>query len=194
MRSVCLSALSTLAPGVSSDWSGGAALTQASVQPQRPWRNDWFDARRALPGIRHRYLNDATRFGLAAALRCRSQVLDDTADEHRGIFVGTSVADHAVRQDFDLATLRDGADGLNTVAAPNMSANIAAAHVAIVCRGRAFSTTLTAAGLGAAQAIVIAVISRVWTTLVEVLPALVLLAIRRGRNAAKGGAESTAHS
>lgn len=47
-------------------------------------------------------------------------------------------------------------------------------------RDTLMQTTLTAAGVGAGQAIVIAVVSRVWTTIVEVLPALVLLAFRRG--------------
>jgi len=60
-------------------------------------------------------------------------------------------------------------------------------------RDALMQTTLTAAGLGGAQAIVIAVVSRVWTTLVEVLPALVLLAIRRGsgRSAVPSTVEST---
>ncbi len=53
-------------------------------------------------------------------------------------------------------------------------------------RDALMQTTLTAAGLGAAQAIVIAVVSRVWTTIVEVLPALVLLAIRRGGARTRG--------
>ena len=53
-------------------------------------------------------------------------------------------------------------------------------------RDAAMQSTLTAAGLGAAQAIVVAVVSRVWATIVEVLPALVLLAVRRrgGRSTA----------
>lgn len=156
MRSVCLSAISTLAPGIEVDWCGQAPVRQDRLDAHRcgpHGAQDWFDARKSLPGIRHRYLNDATRFGLAAALRCRQQLPCDTAGEQRGVFVGTSVADHAVREIFDQQSLHSGADGLNTVAAPNMSANIVAAHVAIACRGRAFSTTLTGAGLAGFEAL-----------------------------------------
>ncbi len=98
-------------------------------------------------------MNDATRFSLAAVLRCRQQLPCSTAAEQRGVLVGTSVADHAVRELFDHQSLLCGADGLNTVAAPNMSANIVAAHVAIACGGRAFSTTLTGAGLAGFEAL-----------------------------------------
>lgn len=148
MRSVCLSGITALAPGVELDWSGASPVRAVPAAA-----DDWFDAAQRLPGIRHRYLNDATRFSLAAALRCRRQLPCSTPAEQRGVMVGTSVADQAVRELFDQQSLRSGAEGLNTVAAPNMSANIVAAHLSIACDGRAFSTTLTGAGLAGFEAL-----------------------------------------
>jgi hypothetical protein len=128
MTSARLRAIGALAPGIAIGHAAGGT---------------WFDAKQMLPGIKHRYLNDTVRYSLAAALRCRQSAGDEIAADRLGVFLGTAVADFAVRDQFDHAVIADGADALNTVSAPNISANIAAAHVAIACDARAFSTTLT---------------------------------------------------
>ncbi len=144
MTSARLRAIGVIAPGIA---LGHAAhemprLDLARITSPIP-DTTWFDAKQLLPGIKHRYLNDTVRYSLAAALRCRQSAGDDIAADRLGVVLGTTVADFAVRDQFDHAVIADGAEALNTVSAPNISANIAAAHVAIACHARAFSTTLT---------------------------------------------------
>lgn len=144
MVSARLCSIGAVAPGIALGLAARAlpALRlAASAPPPRPAA--WFDAQQMLPGIKHRYLNDAVRYSLAAALRCRQSAGEPVPANRLGVFLGTAVADFAVRDQFDRAVIAAGAEGLNTVSAPNISANIAAAHVAIACQARAFSTTLT---------------------------------------------------
>lgn len=144
MADVHVSAVVALSPHASFDWRAG----DAAVQPDAVnAATDWFDAKHHLTGIRHRYLNDAARYSVAASLRslCRGESMawPGAQPEQRGVFLGTAVADYAVRQGVDHAVMAQGFSALNTVSAPNISANIAAAQVAIACQARAFSTTLT---------------------------------------------------
>jgi hypothetical protein len=145
MASARIHAIGTIAPGIAFGHAAHAMprLDLAGVTAPTPDGGTWFDAKQMLPGIKHRYLNDTVRYSLAAALRCRQSAGDDIAPERLGVFLGTAVADFAVRDQFDHVVIANGADALNTVSAPNISANIAAAHVAIACHARAFSTTLT---------------------------------------------------
>jgi len=49
-------------------------------------------------------------------------------------------------------------------------------------RDALMQATLTTAGLGAGEAIVIALVARVWSAIVELVPAVVLLGMRRAKN------------
>lgn len=149
MPEVLVTAMTTLTPRLRSDWMAG---TRAPMRlPCPSWSgmaggDAWFDATRDLPGIKHRYLNDTTRYGLAATLACvrapGNGCWNAAEEARRGLYLGTAVADYAVRRQVDHAVLAEGATALNTVFAPNISANIAAAHIAIASRSRAFATTL----------------------------------------------------
>lgn len=145
MASARLCAIGAVAPGIA---FGHAAHAMPGLDLARfglPVEDSgaWFDARLMLPGLKHRYLNDTVRYGLAAALRCRQSSGEEVTPERLGVFLGSAVADFSVRDQFDHALLANGSASLNTVSAPNISANITAAHVAIACLARAFSTTLT---------------------------------------------------
>lgn len=160
MAEIRLNAIAAVAPSAHVDWRGGAALPAQAQSTQRDSAAPpWFDAKQQLPGIKHRYLSDGTRYSLAAALAAMRDEPGDTPaeDERRGVVFGSSVADYAVRSEFDRIVIEGGADALNTVSAPNISANIAAAHVATACRGRAFSTTLTSPLLAGFEALFLAV-------------------------------------
>lgn len=167
MADAYLTAISAVTPAACFRWTPGAG--SALPLPTEYWHDDtpgrlpgdWFDALRDLPGIKHRYLNDTSRYGLAATLKCLSDKGDDSwygaDEERRGIYVGTAVADFAVRRQLDYAVMREGAAAVNTVAAPNISANIAAAHIAIASRSRAFATTIPSPLLAGFEALFLAV-------------------------------------
>jgi len=105
---------------------------------------DWFDGAALLPGVKQRYLNDAVRFALAAARQCERVQASTVSAGQRGLMLGSAGADFSVRAAFDRVVLAEGAAALSSVSAPNISANIAAAHVAMACQARAFATTLSA--------------------------------------------------
>lgn len=162
MTDIHISSLSALAPSARFVWGGGAALdaTLLDLHPAADSGN-WFDAGQHLAGVKHRYLNDATRYSVAASHACLRQLgghaWQRCAEEQRGIIVGTAVADYAVRHAVDQQVLAGGPALMNTVAAPNISANIAAAWVAITCRGRAFATTMTSPFLAGFESLYLAV-------------------------------------
>ncbi|WP_276266152.1 beta-ketoacyl synthase N-terminal-like domain-containing protein [Cupriavidus basilensis] len=166
MADAFLTALTTLTPRLRSDWLHDAGMPMRLPFPGRPVANlaamdPWFDAARDLPGVKHRYLNNTTRYGLAATLACLRMSGNthwrDADEERRGVYLGTAVADYAVRRQVDQAVLAAGAKALNTVSAPNISANIAAAHLAIASRSRAFATTLPSPLLAGFEGLYLAV-------------------------------------
>lgn len=137
-------------PNAHFGWDDGAAAELAIIATEAgavAQPVDWFDAKRHLAGIKHRYLSETTRYSLGAALHCLrqtgSRIWHGTDEERRGLFLGTAIADYVVRHELDQAVMEAGANALNTVSAPNISANIAAAYLAIACRSRAYATTLT---------------------------------------------------
>ena len=119
-----------------------------------------FDRRRMLPGIKSRYLNDVTCRGLWAALACTGQVAPERwkhlKEERRGLVVASTCADFFSRQEADALVRRQGVASLNSISAPNVSANIMAAHIAIHVQTHAFSHTLVSPGLGALEGVCIA--------------------------------------
>ena len=161
MTDIHISGLSALAPGAQFVWGGGQAIDAGLLRLDPAHAaDDWFDARQHLAGVKHRYLNDSTRYSIAASSACLRQPAADAwhrcAEEQRGIIVGTAVADYAVRHLADQQVISGGPALLNTVSAPNISANIAAAWVAIACRGRAFATTMTSPFLAGFESLFLA--------------------------------------
>jgi hypothetical protein len=163
MADVRVSAIAAMTPAGAFGWRGGdawpATAAPAGSTTQAP--GDWFDAARHLAGVKHRYLNDAARYGVAASLDClrdarAALAWPHMAPERRGLVLGTAVADYAVRHALDAGVRVQGFSALNTVAAPNISANIAAAHIAIACQARAFSTTLTSPFLSGLESLFMA--------------------------------------
>lgn len=146
MADVYFGSVAVLTPGVSHNWSAGQAMLSCD-RSAAPWSAAWFDVKQQLPGIKHRYLNDTSRYCLAAAMSClrSSTALEwhGAAEERRGVIVGTAVADYAVREHYDRSVLNDETDALSAISSPNISANIASAHVSIACHARAFASTLT---------------------------------------------------
>jgi len=134
-----------VAPGVGEDLSRVPDFPP-SVDP------DWFDAAQRLPGVRHRYLNDTTRYALAAARQCADV---GVSPERLALCLGTSVGDASVRHVFDHTLARGGLDALSTVSAPNISANIAAAHVAIDRQAHALCSTVTSPFLAGFEALML---------------------------------------
>lgn len=162
MTEVHVTSLCALAPRARLLWGGGPALDTSLLHPDTAAdAGNWFDAGQHLPGVKHRYLNDATRYSVAASHACLRQVNNHAwqrcAEEQRGIIVGTAVADYAVRHQVDQQVLAGGPALMNTVAVPNISANIAAAWVAITCRGRAFATTMTSPFLAGFESLFLAI-------------------------------------
>ncbi len=98
MSAVNLLTCAAVAPGIGEDLLPCSPGTLAIVDP------DWFDPALWLPGTRHRYLNDTTRYALAAARRCPDPCTDGgVAPERLALCFGTSVADVSVRHLFDQA-------------------------------------------------------------------------------------------
>ena len=164
MINAYLTGLAAMVPSVQLGWGGGTPLGLA-VLPVRSElavnSDDWFDAKQHLAGIKHRYLNNTTRYSVAAALNClhqgENQAWHGAHEERRGVLLGTAVADYTVRHKVDQIVINGGANALNAVSAPNISANIAATYVAIACRTRAFSTTLTSPFLAGFESLFFAV-------------------------------------
>lgn len=149
MSGIHLLACAAVAPGSGEDLRCSPG-TLAIVDP------DWFDPAQWLPGTRHRYLNDTTRYALAAARRCPDPCIDSgVAPGRLALCFGTGVADVAVRHTFDQALTHGGTDAVSTVGAPNISANIAAAHVAIDCQARALCSTVTSPFLAGFEALML---------------------------------------
>ncbi|WP_454757377.1 beta-ketoacyl synthase N-terminal-like domain-containing protein [Cupriavidus campinensis] len=152
MSAVNLLTCAAVAPGIGEDLLPCSPGTLAIVDP------DWFDPALWLPGTRHRYLNDTTRYALAAARRCPDPCTDGrVAPERLALCFGTSVADVSVRHLFDQAVAHGGLDAVSTVSAPNISANIAAAHVAIDCQARALCSTVTSPFLAGFEALMLGI-------------------------------------
>lgn len=148
MRDITVTAAAALAPQTEFVWGGQAHEPTPQTMPMGlTTAPDWFDAPRLMAGIKHRYLNDAARYSVAVSRTCLSHAATgawaQASEERRGVILGTAVADYTIRHALDPQVMADGHGAINAVSAPNISANIAAAQVAITCRARAFSTTLT---------------------------------------------------
>ncbi|WP_345812292.1 beta-ketoacyl synthase N-terminal-like domain-containing protein [Paraburkholderia sp. PREW-6R] len=160
MNAVHLGAVAAIVPGVVSCWDGAGPWT---APPAVAHREAAIDVQKHLAGVRHRYFNDTSRFSVAAARSCVGQrpqlawhALDGT---RRGVVVGTTVADYTVRDRLDREVIANGAASINAVFAPNVSSNIASAHVSIDQQARAFTTTLTSPFLAGLESLAVGVLS-----------------------------------
>ncbi|WP_027799224.1 beta-ketoacyl synthase N-terminal-like domain-containing protein [Paraburkholderia dilworthii] len=156
MSSIYVGALSVLAPGIASCWDGTTpwSMSLSGIDHNAP-----VDAQAHLAGVKHRYFNDTSRFSVAAARLCLANganlawhELDETS---RGVIIGTTVADYAVRDRLDREVLAHGVRTINAISAPNVSANIASAYVSIESRARAFATTSTSPFLAGLESLAI---------------------------------------
>jgi hypothetical protein len=160
MTNAYFGALSVLVPGVASRWDGTRNWDAPSCQPdlRAP-----VDARSYLAGVKHRYFNDTSRYSVAAARLCLGSDMQlawpSVTEGRRGVIVGTTVADYAVRECVDRDLMANGGGGVNAISAPNVSSNIASAYVSIECHARAFATTLTSPFLAGLESLAMGFLS-----------------------------------
>lgn len=156
MTGIYFGALSVLVPGVASRWDGTHKWDAPSAHIDR---HAPIDTRSHLGGVKHRYFNDTSRFSVAAARLCLGTdtklAWHGNDEERRGVIVGTTVADYAVRQCVDRDVLANGVGSVNAISAPNVSSNIASAYVSIECHARAFATTLTSPFLAGLESLAV---------------------------------------